>query len=55
MRPTVSAIQSLACNVDTPLPKFASEPLAEITPEKRVHVFVPTVSLLAPKETFPEP
>ena len=26
MRPTVSAMQSLACKVSTPLPTFASEP-----------------------------
>ena len=56
MRPTVSAMQSLACKVSIPLPTFASEPVPEITPEKEVlMLFVPTVSLLAPKKTFPEP
>ncbi len=55
-RPTVSAMQSLACKVRTPLPIFDSKPVPEITPEKEVlMLFVPTVSLLAPKETFPEP
>jgi hypothetical protein len=49
-------MQSLACKVSIPLPAFASKPLPEITPEKEVlMLFVPTVSLLAPKKTFPEP
>ena len=44
IRPTVSAMQSLACKVSIPLPTFASEPLPEITPEKAVlMLFVPTV------------
>src|SRR4029453_15380318 len=56
MRPTVSAMQSLARNLSTPLPTFASEPLPEITPEKEVLMFlVPTVKLFAPKKTFPGP
>src|SRR6266540_1662845 len=35
-RPTVSAMQSLACKVRTPLPIFDSKPVPEITPEKEV-------------------
>src|SRR5437764_3948685 len=46
-RPTVSAMQSLACNVSIPLPTFDSKPVPEITPEKDVlMLFVPTVNLL---------
>ena len=59
IRPTVSAMQVLVCKVSTPLPILASEPpwpSFEITPEKDVSMsFMPTVSLLAPKKTFPEP
>lgn len=52
----VSAMQSLACNVSIPLPTFDSKPLPEMTPEKEVlMLFAPTVSLFAPKKTFPEP
>ena len=52
----MSAIEWLDCKVSTPLPTFASEPVPEITPEKEVLMFlVPTVRLLAPKKTFPEP
>src|SRR5260370_13545198 len=56
MRPTVSAMQSLACKVRITLPIFASEPVPEITPEKDVlMLFVQTLRLLAPNKTFPEP
>ena len=56
IRATVSAMQSLACKVSTPLPTLTSEPVPEITPEKEVLIFlVPTVRVLAPKKTFPEP
>ncbi len=48
LRPTVSAMQWLACNVSTPLPTFVSEPVPEITPEKEVlMLFVPTRQVIS--------